>query len=53
MVRQALQIGEKNHSEYVDSLKKELASYQAGKPWRESLPIAEENAKPKKEEPKK
>ncbi len=49
----ALEVGEKSHSEYVDSLKKELASYQAGKPWRESLPNAEEKTKPKKEDQKK
>ena len=38
--------------EHADALKKELASYQAHKPWREALPDAEEKPAPKKDEPK-
>jgi tetratricopeptide (TPR) repeat protein len=38
--------------EYGESLKKELASYQAGKPWRESLPEPEEKPAPKTAEKK-
>jgi Flp pilus assembly protein TadD len=39
----AVEIGSTEHG---DQLKKELESYQAGKPWREALPAAEEKKPP-------
>ncbi len=46
----AVELGK--NSEHAAALKKELASYQARKPWREALPEAEAKTEPKKEEPK-
>ena len=47
----AVQLGGTS-KEYGASLKKELASYQASKPWREALPEPEEKPAPKPEEKK-
>jgi tetratricopeptide (TPR) repeat protein len=44
---------ELSSKENIDEMKKELASYQAHKPWRESLPQPEEKKEEKKPEQKK